>query len=64
MYLWIKLQKESQEFQKKHFPDEYWTAEFAWGYRLEHRPWMTLFALTECTLEIGAMLLICAIFFH
>ena len=64
MYLWLKLQKESKEYLKVYFPSEPWTAEFAFGWRLKHRPWITLFAFIECFLEVGLFLLICVIFSH
>ena len=60
MYLWIKLMKESQVYWREHFnsPETPWTAEFAMGWRLSHRPFMSLVALLEMTIECGVIIYI------
>ena len=60
MYIWIKLQRESYEYWKKHFnsPDTPWTAEFMMGWKMTHRPWMSLLGLLEMTVEIGIVIIL------
>lgn len=64
MYLWLKLQKESREYWEEHFNDSGnpWTAEFAFGWRLKHRPIMTLFALAELMIECLGVIFLCVIY--
>lgn len=51
MYFSSKIEKESQEWLKANFPNEYWTAEFNMGWAMSHRPLWILMEILETALS-------------